>query len=48
MTGDPLLLLHVTAGTAGLLLAPVWLVAQVPIAVAKRRLHAAAATPVGA
>ena len=28
MTGDPLLLLHVTAGTAGLLLGPVWLVAR--------------------
>jgi hypothetical protein len=28
MTGNPLLLLHVTAGTAGLLLGPVWLVAR--------------------
>ena len=28
MTGDPLLLIHVTAGTAGLLLGPVWLVAR--------------------
>ena len=28
MAGNPLLLLHVTAGTAGLLLGPVWLVAR--------------------
>ena len=28
MIGDPLLLLHVTAGTAGLLLGPVWVVAR--------------------
>ena len=28
MPGDPLLLLHVTAGTAALLLGPVWLVAR--------------------
>ena len=28
MPGDPLLLLHVTAGTAALLLGPVWLAAR--------------------
>jgi hypothetical protein len=28
MAGNPLLLLHVTAGTAGILLGPVWLVAR--------------------
>jgi hypothetical protein len=37
MAGNPLLLLHVTAGTAGLLLGPVWLVARLARARARAR-----------